>query len=52
MNACLSVAKFQAKFYSTEIPCTVKEYPQIFDNYCELNATIRFFFTADSGSIQ
>jgi hypothetical protein len=52
MNACLSVAKFQAKFYTTEIPSAVKEYPQITDNCCELNETLQFFFTAASGSIQ
>jgi len=44
MNVCLPVAKFQTEFYNTELTCAVKEYPQITDNYCELNANIRFFF--------
>jgi hypothetical protein len=42
MNECLPVAKFHAQFYTTEIPCAVKECSQITDNCCELNATTRF----------
>jgi hypothetical protein len=42
MDECLPVVKFHPQFYTTEITCAVKEYKQITDNYCELNATTRF----------